>query len=202
MVVKNEPRWIMPFPICPKCGYHWSLDSDTYFEGEYVVACLYCKTQFRIKILAPTLNSDRGAVATRLRPQMVAWIKPIVDTELLEGLVAPRIPKEIFNDFEATLYCFGEGVPPRAVTVMCRYTIQHALILKGIPEDRPEKMLNVARERKMLSQLAQDQAHASVFMGDKGGHPQPHWTLEIMPEDAKQAVLFTKRVLLELWPNG
>jgi hypothetical protein len=200
MVTKKEPRWIMPYPKCPKCGVGWTIDENTYYDGEYPIACYHCETQFIVRL--QTLGgSDRQGLTGYGLQQRVVWIKPLVDKDLLEGLLIPVIPKEIFNDFEAALYCFGAGVPPRAVAVMCRYTIQHALILKGIPEDKPEKMLNVAREKQKLSQVAIDQAHAAVFMGDKGGHPQKHWTLEITSDDAKQAVLMTKRVLMELWPN-
>lgn len=189
MVTKTGPRWVMPYPICPNCGYHWTLDSDTYNGYEGPIACRQCRTKFRIKISEEAFPLQ----------EKVVWIHPMVDTELLEGLVGPKMPQEIYDDYEAALYCFGAGVPPRAVAVMCRYTIQHALIVKGIPEDAPEKMLNVARSKGVLSQTAANQAHASVFMGGKGGHPQGHWVDEVSPEDAKQAVLFTKRVLVELF---
>ncbi len=197
MITNNEPRWIMPFPTCPKCGNMITIDRNTYPDGEHVTACYFCKTQYRMKLATPI------GVFAQANLQKVVWLKPLVDTDLLEGLMKPTVPKEIYNDFESTLYCFGAGVPPRAVAVMCRYTIQHALILKGIPENRDMKeMIDIAGSKNILSEIAVKQSQAIRFIGGKGAHPQEHWTLEIMPEDAKQAVLFAKRVLIELWPQS
>jgi hypothetical protein len=60
-----------------------------------------------------------------------------------------------------------------------------------------------ARTPSLLSPLAIRQCKAATFMGGKAGHPQDNWVENVTPDDAKQALLATKRVLLELfYPEG
>ncbi len=87
--------------------------------------------------------------------------------------------------------------------MLCRYAVQRALLLKDIREDKPETMVNIARRRDLLSEIAVRNCRAAVFMGDKAGHPQSDPLDNITDADAKQALLATRRVLLELFnPAG
>jgi hypothetical protein len=66
-------------------------------------------------------------------------------------------------------------------------------------------MVNIAAAKNppLLSTLADRQCKAATFIGRKGGHPQRNWIENVTSDDAKQALLVTKRVLLELFhPDG
>ncbi len=185
-------------PVCLKYGTTIMLDSATYTDYEGPVTCR-CGAQMRVKIGRFEYQSGTPPfVQTAFQPRLV-WIKPLIDAELLEGLTAPPIPQQIYDDYEAALYCFSTGVPPRAVAWACRYTIQDALLLKGIPEDRPRRMVDIAAAKNLLSEVAVKQAQAGVWLGGKGSHPQSIEAPQITQDDARQAVLFTKRVLRELF---
>jgi hypothetical protein len=117
-------------------------------------------------------------------------------------LIVPSIPKELYSVYKDAAKCLGFGVP-KGAAVLCRYVIQLALTVKGVRDDRPEKMVDIAAAQKFLSQLAIKQCRAATFMGGKAGHPQADWVDNITADDAHQALLATKRILLELfYPEG
>ena len=82
---------------------------------------------------------------------------------------------------------------------MCRYAIQAALLEKGIPDRSPMDMVNLASQRKFLSDIAVNRCRALVFMGNSGAHPQANLLKGIGPEDTIEGIRLAKRVLLELF---
>jgi hypothetical protein len=187
---------IMLFPKCPNCGAQQNLDSDTYFRYKGDIVCEKCKCRFYVEF------GGRFGGNILLRPPKIIEMPDKVDPKLLEGLTPASIPKELYGVYEEAARCLGAGVP-RGAAVLCRYVVQLALIVKGIPDKRPEEMVNIATAKGLLSPLADKQCKAATFMGGKAGHPQANWVENITPDDAKQALLVTKRVLLELFhPDG
>ena len=182
---------IMPYPICPYCGARQVLDATTYAGYKGMVTCHDCKGRYQIALgNAPGRLGGGGTLQSSP--------KPIGDPELLRGLTVPPIPLELFRDCEEAAFCLSVGAS-RASAVLCRYAIQRALLLNGVPESPPGRMVHVARSNKLLSETAFRQASAAVFMGGKAGHPQSDWLDNVGPEDAKQSLLCTRRILLELY---
>ena len=189
---------IMLMPKCPNCGAQQNLDRDTYFKYKGDLVCDKCKCRFYVDF------GGRFSGDMLVKPPRILEMPDKVDTKLLEGLKVESIPEELYGVYEDAARCLGAGVP-KGAAVLCRYVIQWALILKGIPDKRPEEMINiaVAKNPALLSPLADKQCKAATFMGGKGGHPQGNWVENVTSDDAKQALLVTKRVLLELfYPDG
>ena len=187
---KNKPlEPIMPYPICPNCGKTQLIDDRTYHHYRGPITCPKCRCVYDV---------DLDEYDTLRRPPIIVEMPDKVDPKLLESLTVPVIPKDLYSVYHDAARCLGAGVP-KGAAVLCRHAIQAALILKGIPEDNVEKMINVASAKGLLSPLGINQCRATAFMGGKGGHPQSNWLDNINIDDAKQALLATKRVLLELF---
>jgi hypothetical protein len=189
---------IMLLPKCPNCGSQQILDSETYYKYKGDLVCERCKCRFYVEFGGP-LDVNRLLI-----PPKILEMPDKVDPKLLEGLTVASIPKELYGVYKDAARCLAAGVP-KGAAVLCRYVVQWALILKGIPDKRPEEMVNIAAAKNppLLSPLADKQCKAATFMGGKGGHPQANWVENVTADDAKQALLVTKRVLLELfYPDG
>ena len=188
-------KFIMPYPRCPNCGSQQLLSSLTYgwYKGD--VKCPDCKCTYHVEfggIDGESLEESPKIVET---PEKI-------DPKLLEGLMVPTVPKELYSVYKDAAKCLGFGVP-KGAAVLCRYVIQLALTLKDIPDNPAEKMVDIAAAKGLLSPSATKQCKAVVFMGGKGGHPQANWVENVTPDDAHQSLLATKRVLLELfYPDG
>jgi hypothetical protein len=162
----NEPfEPIMPYPRCPNCGKQQELDERTYHCYSGNITCHYCRCVYDIAF------NNYGHITRR--PTMVETPDKI-DSKLLEGLTVPVIPKDLYSVYHDAARCLGAGVP-KGAAVLCRHAIQAALILKDIPEDNVERMINVASAKGLLSPLGINQCRAAAFMGGKGGHPQSNW---------------------------
>ena len=186
---------IMPYPRCPNCGSLQSLDRYTYgwYKGDIV--CVDCKCRYYVEFGGPDGDNLEKSPKLLETPDKI-------DPKLLAGLMVPAIPKELFAVYKEAAQCLAAGAP-RGAAVLCRYVIQQALLLRGIPDQPPQTMVNIAHSKKLLSDTAHLQSSAAVFMGGKAGHPQHNWADKIGPDDAKQALLLTKRVVLELfYPAG
>jgi hypothetical protein len=186
---------IMLKPKCPNCGATQELDSDLYCRYKGAIVCDKCKCKFYVQFGWRAFIGD-----TIIEPPRILEMPDKVDPKLLEGLKVESIPEELYGVYEDAARCLGAGVP-KGAAVLCRYVIQWALMVKGIPDRRPEEMINIAAAKNppLLSKLADRQCKAATFMGGKGGHPQVNWVENITSDDAKQALLVTKRVLLELY---
>ena len=132
--------------------------------------------------------------------QLLGPIRPIGDPELMRGLEELVIPASILKDFEDASRCADYGIP-RAAAVLCRSAVQGALLHKGIPDAPPQTMVNNARRTCVLSEMIHRLCLAAVFLGGKGGHPQTHWTDDIGGHEAQEALIVTRRILLELFPR-
>jgi hypothetical protein len=180
---------IMPYPLCPHCGATIALDDVTHRGYDGNITCFECPSRFHIK------------VADESWPRLLSPPRPLGDPELLKGLTVPIVPKSLYNVYEKATLSLAAGIPEGAA-FLCRYVIQQALLLKGIPDEAPDKMVNIAHSKKLLSETAFRQASAAVFMGGKAGHPQANWLDNIRSDDAKQALLLTRKILLELFNSS
>ena len=200
-VIAKDIVPIMPYPICPHCGTAQTLDQRTYGRWKGVVTCYECKGRYEVEFAGTLVKTYMGQIGRSLQGYggvMVTSPKPLGDQTLLVGLSSPPIPPEVYRDFEDAVSGLATS-PPRMVAVHCRHIVQQALLLKGVPDRPPEEMVNIARQKDWLSEIALRSCRAAVFLGGKGAHPQQIWTDQVGPDEAKQSVLTTKRVLLELF---
>jgi hypothetical protein len=176
---------IMPHPKCPHCGKKEAIDRGTYSHYKGPLTCANCRGKYYVDF-----NSHDGTT-------LVSPPRPLGDPELLKGLSA-GIPKDLYNIYEEATLSLEVGIA-KGAALLCRYVIQQALLQKGIPDQSPEKMVNIAHEKKVLCDTAYRLCGVAVFLGGKAGHPQANWLDNIGPDDAKQALLLTRRILLELF---
>jgi hypothetical protein len=167
---------IMLLPRCPNCGSQQILDGSTYFRYKGDLICTNCKCRYYVEF-----GGVDGDILKS--PPKVIEMPDKVDPKLLDGLTVPAIPKELYTVYKDAR-CLGAGVP-KGAAVLCRYVVQAALIHKGIPDNPPEKMVDIAAAKKLLSPLADKQCKAATFMGGKAGHPQANWVENVTADDAK-----------------
>jgi|GEM_PF-2757303 len=185
----------MPYPRCPHCGSYQILDRETYRYYKGSITCFDCKGRYYVEF------GDSANAPSYSGNTLLSEPRPIGDPELMRGLTVPAIPKSLYYVYEEAVLALAVGIP-KGTALLCRYVVQQALLLKGIPDQEPQKMVNIARNKNFLSELAIRQCSATVFMGGKAGHPQANWVENINPNDAKQALLVTRRILLELFNPG
>ncbi|MDA0265268.1 MAG: hypothetical protein O2803_14140, partial [Chloroflexi bacterium] len=192
---------IMPYPICPHCGTTQQLDERTYGRYKGPITCYACKGRYTVEFAGELFRDLLGQNQRSLQGNggvMISPPQPLGDQTLLLGLSSPPLPTEMYRAFADAVTGLATS-PPTMVAVLCRYIVQSALLIKGIPDEPPAKMVNLAAQRSLLSEMALQSCRAAVFMGGKGAHPQQDWVYQVGLDDAKQAVLATKRVLLELF---
>ena len=83
--------------------------------------------------------------------------------------------------------------------MLCRRCVQSALKIQGVPEGPPTRMVNIARQQDVISELAKRQSDAVTFMGDKAAHPQDDPLLHLSESDTRQGLQMVRRILLELF---
>lgn len=202
---------IMPYPKCPHlhCGSAQVLDATTYAYWDGILVCDSCGRMFKLRFgdkyaASPVFGSMRHVITDGRGITLLSGPEPIGDPELLRGLSAPPVPKDVFDDFQEAVMCLTTG-SPRGAAMLCRHVVQHVLLLHDIPDSAPERMLNIAASRTpaVLSEVALRLCRAITFIGGKASHPQANITQTINESDARQGLLATRRVLLELYdPEG
>lgn len=200
-VIPEDFTPIMPYPICPHCGYQLSLNLKDYGHFTGPTTCFSCKGKLHIsygddpKSMSARLGRGDGGV-------LLSPPRPIGDPALLKTLKSPIIPKALYQDFEEAARCLEFDVP-RATAMLCRHVIQHALILKDIPDEKGiSSMIRAAYQQKIISEAAFRQCEATIFFGNKSAHPQEEWTNQIGAREARSALELTQRILLELFGHG
>lgn len=186
----------MPLPKCPFCAHEEEFDSRTYGYYKGPVTCELCKKRYYVEFGNRSGPEWNGV---EVGGELLAPIRPVGNPALLEDLEDANIPESILRSFKEASTCSDYGVP-RGAAVLCRIAIQEALLHHGVPDKRPEEMVNIARSKGILSEMTYRLCLASVLLGGRGAHPQQHWLDEIGDQEAQQALLVTRRVLLDLFP--
>lgn len=151
----------------------------------------------------PVVCPECGPVTwVRLERNFVKEIRWMFDSSLLEDLVTPRIPNTLLTTFRGAVD--NELTNPGLSAVACRFIIQDALLGKGIADAPPEKMVNIAHSMNppLISESTFKSCSAAVFLGGKGAHPQESWVDKVGKHEAREALILTRRVLLELFPRS
>ena len=191
---------------CPYCDrvMVFPLPEYAFYDGN--IGCEHCHRKSHLRI-GGYYNSYGGTLDTS-EPVWIGGrsvttggrllsIEPVVPTEIVVG-DSDKIPDGPRQDLESAVRCLEIG-EFRATAMLCRRCVQSALKIKGIPENGPSKMINTARQRGTLSELARRQSDAVTFMGDKAAHPLDDPLLNLVESDARQGLRMVRRVLLELF---
>ena len=192
---------------CPYCDNMMEFPLPEYAFHVGTVGCEHCHRKSRLRIGGYYNDIYSGTKATSqpvwrggryLTPGgRLLSIEPVVSPELVVGY-SREIPDGPRQDLESAVRCLEIG-EFRASAMLCRRCVQSALKIKGIPEDAPSKMINIARQRGTLSELAKKQSDAVTFMGDKAAHPLDDPLLELGQSDIRQGLQMVRRILLELF---
>ena len=214
--VDAEAGVSVPGVRCPHCAglMRFPMEEREYAYWDKVETCEHCRyrshvrigtVQRSITIGGPTSESTTPVFARNgemLPGGQLLSIDPLIAPEIVQGLDSPHIPEIPARAVQEAVRCMESSLG-RPCAVMCRYTIQAALLDKGISNQSPIRMVNVARQRELLSEVTKSRCQVAIFIGNSGGHPQTDPLKEIGPEDALEALRLTRRVLLELYdPNA
>lgn len=191
---------------CPYCDDTMTFSLPEYEFHKGVVGCKRCHRKSELRIG----GYYRGWASSTLRTTEPVWdkgewtsggrllsIKPVVPVELVLG-ISKKIPAELRQDLDSAVRCF-EIEEYRATAMLSRRCIQSALKNRGIPESTPSRMVNIARQQGVLSELAKKQSDAVTFMGNKAAHPQDDPLLDLSKSDVVQGLQMVRRILLELF---
>ena len=190
---------------CPYCDRMmvFSLPEYEFHDGQ--VGCEHCHRKSHLRIGG--YYSQYGQTVATSEPVWMNGlpvlggrllsIEPAVPPELILA-DSPKIPDEPRQDLESAVRCL-EIEEFKAAAVLCRSCVQSALKIRGIPEGAPSRMINIARQREVISELAKKQSDAVTFMGNKAAHPQDDPMLNLLGADIRQGLQMVRRILLELF---
>ena len=192
---------------CPYCdkAMVFSLPEYAFYDGP--IGCEHCHRKSRLRIgdyyydnYGETMSTSEPVWRNELlltAGGRLLSIQPVVPTELVIGYT-DKIPDGPRQDLESAVKCLEIG-ELRATAMLCRRCVQSALKTKGIPEDTPSRMINIARQRGTLSESAKKQSDAVTFMGNKAAHPLDDPLLNLAESDIRQGLQMVRRILLELF---
>ena len=193
---------------CPHCDQMmvFSLPEYEFFSG--TVGCEHCHRKSHLRIGGYYRDGFLSRTVATSEPVWISGrsatsggrllsIKPIVPPELVVG-ISDKVPEEPRRDFEGAVRCFDIGVL-RGSAVLLRRCVQSTLRLNGIEESTPTRMISVAHQMGILSELAKRQSDVVTFMGNKAAHPQDDPLLDLVESDIRQGMQMVRRLLLELF---
>ena len=193
---------------CPYCDKEMSFPLPEYEFHDGQIGCEHCHRRSHLRIggywsdLYSTATEEstapfpRGASRPIVGGRLLS-IVPTVPPELILG-ISRKIPDAPRQDLDSAVKCL-EISEFTASAILCRRCVQAALKIRGIPDNRPMRMIHIAHAQGMLSEIAKRQAEAVTFMGDKAAHPQNDPLLNLSESDIKQGLQMVRRILLELF---
>ena len=164
---------------CPYCDASMAFSMPEYEFYKGIVGCEHCHRKSNLRIGGYHRGWDGSAIkmtdpvwnrGVPIHGGRLLSIEPVVPTELALG-ISPKIPAELRQDLDSAIRCFEIG-EHRATAMLCRRCIQSALKIQGVPEGSPTKMINIAKQQGVISEVAKKQSDAVTFMGNKAAHPQ------------------------------
>ena len=175
-------REIMPYPICHECAHIIELEVSTYWSYHGSVTCPTCKARMNIVTESGKLLES----------------KPFIDRSFVVG-IHKAIPAQPLGDYQDAVNCLAYRLwKPSAV--MARRSLQGALLLRGVPEETPQKMVQWAVGNGILGAKQERLANTVIFFGGKGAHPEETSINEVGELEATQGLRVTKELLLALFP--
>ena len=192
---------------CPYCDGNMAFRLPEYEFYEGVVGCEHCHRKSNIRIGGYYESSFSGSTLSTTEPRSergkavtggrLLSIEAVVPADLALG-ISKQVPAELRQDLESAVKCFEIG-EQRATAMLCRRIVHSALQIQGVREDSPSKMISIARNQNILSELARRQSDAVTFMGNKAAHPQDDPLLNLSESDTRQGLQMVRRILLELF---
>lgn len=162
------------------------LDRDTYRHYSGPITCLHCKNRLHIRL------GGWDGLQLEAPPRMLG------DPSLLAGLPTPLLPPDLWADFQEAARC-QDWDALRAAAVMCRHIVHQALLIAGVPDQRLDEMVDLARKKELLSEMTARQSMAAAFIIGNAAHAHSDWAGRIGADDARHALQLTKKVLRELF---
>jgi DNA-directed RNA polymerase subunit RPC12/RpoP len=173
----------MPTPNCIRCSKSIGLDTATYWNYNGPIRCIACG--FKIQ-----MTFSRGELLAAM---------PLLDEKYLIT-TAHHIPAQPLGDYqEATTSLSAQAW--KSCAVMARRAIQGALLIKGIADAPPRRMIDDAHHKqKLLTEKQYRLATTVTFFGGKGAHPEDTEINGVGEIEASTGLWVTKELLLALFP--
>ena len=205
----------MPDLNCPNpnCGREIHLDKATYSWYSGSVICQYCHSTIRVEIgdweITDTpLGRTRIPQTERFTNRPDAGGIPLSEPTLVRGpvIVPPDIsrigatvPERINDSFQdAVRHCDNEDF--QEAVVRCRYSLEYALMEKGINRTSLRAMASEAQNNGLITERAVTLCLTVASYGGDAAHPQTNPSRNTSREDAVMVIDVTAGVLRHLYP--
>lgn len=175
----------VPNVRCHSCGKDINLDIFTYRNYKGSVTCEHCLNRQNVVIS----KGDLLESAPTIDPQFVLT-------------KSQTIPEQVYNDYcEAVIDLGNQSY--KSCAVMCRRSLQGALLVKGISDAKLSDMIKAATKTTpiVLPDKFEHSAKAVTFFGNSGAHPQEKEINEVGKEEATQGLIVTRKILIYLFPR-
>jgi len=172
----------MPTPICHDCAREIRLDTVTYWNYRGSVTCGHCKAKMNIVTSSGSMLESG----------------PLIPADYYTG-IHHDMPFQPVGDYFEAITCLVHQAF-KASAVMCRRSLQGALLAKNVPEDSPMKMIHWAKSNGMFGPKELSLATTVTFFGGKGAHPEDTDINNVGELEAVQGLRVTKELLVALFP--
>ena len=171
--------------ICHDCTKLINLPWSTYYNYKGPIRCPSCKSRMDVEIVTGELR--KSIPLDTIKPEFVSGLHN-------------GIPEQPRNDYLEAVTCHTYHAY-KASAVLARCSIQGALLVKGVPDDTPMKMIQWALSHNLLKPKQAHLATTVTFFGGKGAHPQDSELNSVGELEATQGLLVTKELLIALFPS-
>lgn len=181
---------IKPVYLCPFCKVRTTFEPVGWTLNHWIAKCDNCCKQFFAKVkYTGTVYGTDGK--TRIKFEVIETYPKTVEER------HEAIPEHIWNDFFEALKDY-EIKSFKSTVVMCRRTMQNICLDKGATKkDASGSWINLRNQIKQAFAGAEYEflrglSEEIKYFGDYGAHPQEDEIDEVIEEEAKDILEFTK----------
>ena len=134
-----------------------------------------------------------------MEPATLVMEANAIPTIMTDG-IGSNVPESIREAFDTATHHFNRlGYTDAAVR--CRFTLEAALMERGISRDRLPVMADQARSEALVTELVKNFCVVVAGIGGDAAHPQTNAVRYVGRNDALLAIDATANVLRKLYPR-
>ena len=207
MTEEEEVKYV-PDVVCPNpnCGEELRIPSETYSWYEGPVPCRFCHSTIHLSIgdwnsygnerTEPFAGSNGGKL---LEPPTLIMEPNAIPTMMTDG-IGSKVPESIREAFATATRHFNR-LDYTEAAVRCRFTLEFALMERGISRDRLPVMADQARSQTLVTELVKNFCVVVAGIGGDAAHPQTNPARYVDRNEALLAIDTTANVLRRLYPS-
>ena len=211
-IAEEEVQYV-PDVKCPNpnCGRDIRLSNTTYAWYEGPVPCEFCHCTMHLRIGDTDLNTGAWGPGKKterfgdsrggnlLYPPTLIREADSIPTMMLDG-IGTNVPLPIREAFDTATHHFNR-LDYIDAAVRCRFTLEVALMDRGISRDRLPVMADQARSQALVTELVKNLCVVVAGLGGDAAHPQTNPARYVDRNEALLAIDTTANVLRGLYPS-